>query len=264
MQGLTMDNIINEIFIIAGFGGAGGFILGISNDSTNTIILPGGKKIELGFIGDVAVGATAALAFFSFAGSIINIDIAYINNTSEMLKLCSISVIAGFAGITLLENLSIKLLNKVEKKVSEVDEKIHNFEIASNAKNFIIEGEFCVNNKQYSEAINFYNYALNIDPNNKVALYKKGFALKRVGNFKEALTCADKAIDIDPEYGPALYNRACYKTILGYDIDEILVDLKKAISRSNTYRIWAQKDDDFKKIENDPKFRELIHNHITK
>ena len=52
----------------------------------------------------------------------------------------------------------------------------------------------------FSEAITAYDKALEIDPKDKEAWVNKGAALNRMGNFSEAITAYDKALKIDPNY----------------------------------------------------------------
>jgi tetratricopeptide (TPR) repeat protein len=66
---------------------------------------------------------------------------------------------------------------------------------------------------EYTRAIEYYNKALDIDPNYLYALNGKGWALNELGNFKEAIVYYDKALEEDPNYADALNNKgyALYK-----------------------------------------------------
>lgn len=56
----------------------------------------------------------------------------------------------------------------------------------------------------YTQAIHFYDRALDFDPNEKHSLMGKGDALYRLGNNTKAIQYFDKALDIDPNYKDAL------------------------------------------------------------
>ena len=54
------------------------------------------------------------------------------------------------------------------------------------------------NLSKYQEAIEWYDKALKIDPNNILALNNKGLALSNLGKYQEAIEWYDKALKIDP------------------------------------------------------------------
>ena len=59
----------------------------------------------------------------------------------------------------------------------------------------------------HKEAIECYDKALAIDPNNVEALSNKGFSLFGLEKYKEAIEYYDKALAIDPNYIKALNNK---------------------------------------------------------
>src|SRR5215469_14306797 len=59
----------------------------------------------------------------------------------------------------------------------------------------------------YSQAIQYYDKALAIDPHYSYALTNKGVALENLENYTGALRYYDKALAIDPHYVKALYNK---------------------------------------------------------
>jgi tetratricopeptide (TPR) repeat protein len=75
------------------------------------------------------------------------------------------------------------------------------------------------------EAIECYDQALSIDPNNPSVLYNKRFALYRIGKSSEAKTTKLKLDSIDPGFEEALDNRGTkfflpkeYDPNLGYEL----------------------------------------------
>ena len=103
---------------------------------------------------------------------------------------------------------------------------------------------------KYQEAIEEYDKALKIDPNNVNPLNNKSFPLFQLNNIDEALQCSDKAIHLDSSYANAWYNRACYMVKKG-DINEALKNLAEAIRLDNKYIESARTDKDFNLIRND-------------
>jgi tetratricopeptide (TPR) repeat protein/streptogramin lyase len=75
------------------------------------------------------------------------------------------------------------------------------------ATSLIGKGVALDNQGKYQEAIEWYDKALRIDPNNVSALYGKGLALYNLGKSQEALEWYDKALRIDPNYLYALNNK---------------------------------------------------------
>jgi tetratricopeptide (TPR) repeat protein len=66
-----------------------------------------------------------------------------------------------------------------------------------------------------SNAIQYYDQALAIDPNNKYVLSNKGNALLYQGNYTQAIQYYDKALAIDPNYKDALNDKGNALDILG-------------------------------------------------
>ena len=53
---------------------------------------------------------------------------------------------------------------------------------------------------KYEKAIDAYNKAIEIDPQNSEAWYRKCFVLAKLGNHDEAVDAFYKAIEINPKY----------------------------------------------------------------
>jgi len=52
---------------------------------------------------------------------------------------------------------------------------------------------------KYNEALQYFNKALELDPNYVKALAGKGYTLDRLKEYDEALKCYDKALKIEPQ-----------------------------------------------------------------
>ena len=61
--------------------------------------------------------------------------------------------------------------------------------------------------RNYTQAIQYYDKALAIDPNDKVALTGKGLSLNDLGNYTQAIPYFDKALAIDPNDKLALTSK---------------------------------------------------------
>jgi len=80
---------------------------------------------------------------------------------------------------------------------------------------------------KYDEAIECYDKAIEIDPNNSVVWNNKGLALNSLGKYDEAITSYDMAIKIDPNDADAWNNKGLALNSLGNDDDA-----KKCYDRS--------------------------------
>ena len=53
---------------------------------------------------------------------------------------------------------------------------------------------------KYQKALQSFNKALELDPNNVEAWYNKGRVLEDIGKDQEALKCFNKALELDPDF----------------------------------------------------------------
>lgn len=74
---------------------------------------------------------------------------------------------------------------------------------------------FYQESKDYLEAMKSYNYAININSNNKVALHNRGVIKKELKDYVGAIDDFNKAIIIDAEYGSAYMARGICKSLIG-------------------------------------------------
>jgi len=91
------------------------------------------------------------------------------------------------------EEYAIEKMDKEKQKESEAAEK--NGETENPRQLLIKAGE----TDNYEDKLRLYDKALTLDPLYLDAWIQKGFALDRMGKSKEALTCYDKALEIDSE-----------------------------------------------------------------
>jgi tetratricopeptide (TPR) repeat protein len=66
------------------------------------------------------------------------------------------------------------------------------------------KGNALFNHDNYAQALQYFNKALAIDPNNEVALTGKGYVLNSLGNYSQAIPYLDKVIAMDPNNKDAL------------------------------------------------------------
>ncbi len=89
--------------------------------------------------------------------------------------------------------------------------------------------------KNEQEKISIYDQILEIHPGDVEAIAYKAGVLLDIGEKKWALSLADQAIEKDPEYSFAYWQRACSKAELGL-IDDAVDDIAIALRLSEALR----------------------------
>jgi len=135
---------------------------------------------------------------------------------------------------------------------------------------FYNEGLSLSNQKKYSEAIEFFDKALSLEPENILVLTQKGNALCNQGKYDEAIQCYDKILKITPEdikilciKGKALtfqkkYDEAiqCYKKALNITPDnKDIADIIKELKYKKSVASYFQKGDE---LYNSGKYEDAI------
>ena len=120
-------------------------------------------------------------------------------------------------------------------------------------KHTIVEGNEYLYNRNYSMAIDHYDQAIEIDPNNADAWNNKGIALHNLRKYKEAIGCCDMAIKINPNYADAWNNKGVSLGKLGkykeaiecYDMAiKIIPNLARAWNnKGSALRVLGQQKD---------------------
>lgn len=71
-----------------------------------------------------------------------------------------------------------------------------------------------VNLGRYEDAIKYYNKALQINPRYENAWYNKGAALYGIGKYNEAMECFDKTLEINPRNEFAIESKEIVLSLL--------------------------------------------------
>ena len=93
---------------------------------------------------------------------------------------------------------------KIEQVVVEVSTLLR--QLPNSIALLNIKGIACSHLKNFREAINAYNKAVQIDPENSITHFNLGVALQDNGQFSEALETYTNALRINPQYLQAIYN----------------------------------------------------------
>ena len=103
------------------------------------------------------------------------------------------------------------------------------------------KGDALYNQGKYDEAIQAYDRAIEIDPEDAETWGNKGDALYNQGKYDEAILALDRVIELDPEYSMAWNNKG-YAFVLQGKYEEAIQALDKAIELDpNNANAWDSK-----------------------
>ena len=131
---------------------------------------------------------------------------------------------------------------KVSKKGREKAVALNNLGLALSDWAELIEGKEPEEaRKKYEKAIGCYDKALEINPNYAIAWYNKGNALDELERYKEAIECYDRALEINSNFAEAWYNKGYVLGKLGRHEEEIECYDKALKINPNDADAWYNK-----------------------
>ena len=90
-------------------------------------------------------------------------------------------------------------LNRLEQKMEEVNENLSNVQTES-AEDYNVLGNRCYNNEDYSEAIENYSKAIELDTNEPLYYNNRADAYYKCEKYQEAVNDWNKVLELNPEY----------------------------------------------------------------
>jgi tetratricopeptide (TPR) repeat protein len=111
--------------------------------------------------------------------------------------------------------------------------------------------------KSEEDKISIYDEILNINEDDIEAMTYKADALLEIGEVRWALNLSNAAIEYDPEYSPAYWQRACAYAKLDKQT-EALKDIEKAIELSETLQDELLNEKHFENLHVNKSFKMLI------
>ncbi|MBT8243295.1 MAG: tetratricopeptide repeat protein [Nitrosopumilus sp.] len=109
---------------------------------------------------------------------------------------------------------------------------------------------------EHAEALKVYDKILEIDVTNPEAWNLKGLVHYEQKNYAKALDSAQKAIESDPTYGMAWYNQACFLSLLN-QVPEALESLKRSIEIDVKNARKSIRDKDFMNVRIEEGFKRI-------
>jgi tetratricopeptide (TPR) repeat protein len=154
-----------------------------------------------------------------------------------------------------IKGLALQQLNKSDEAIKAYDKAIEINPQYSDAWNG--KGDTLSKLGKLDEAIKAYDKAIEINPQYSGAWNGKGDTLSKLSKLDEAIKAYDKAIEINPHNSRAWYNRARIYSLID-NKDQAIFNLKKAIQLDSSHKEEVKKENDFKRLWADEKFKEII------
>jgi tetratricopeptide (TPR) repeat protein len=110
---------------------------------------------------------------------------------------------------------------------------------------------------EYQDAVESFNRAAQLDPNNPSILINRGIALEAQGDSEGAIRDFDAALDLYSKLAVAHWHKALAEMKLG-NVPEAMEELLKAIQLDESYRERARVHEAFDPVQDDPRFLVLI------
>jgi tetratricopeptide (TPR) repeat protein len=297
-----MNPAFNEFAITAVAGAFGGFVGGINGGGAGLrLTLPKGnasrepRQIELGFAGDILVGAAAGIMIVLF----LHFGANQSNEFPPLQRLVPLGLMGGVVSKKALAGVSDLIISRlvseqavlraeqtriqgqteqlrigqvtIQDRLKKLD---HINELIQEGERYLMEAEEEKTDRsrrlfKVESALKIFLQAAEIDHTHSVAFVCVGKAFKRLAGetadrgeklrlYQRAIDATSEAIRFNPAYDRAYYNRACYRTLVGGPVPEILADLREAIGLFPLNRLYARSDGDFDPIRKEPAFQSLV------
>lgn len=281
---------VSLLLLVAGTGAFGGFVDGLIIGRTYRLRI-GSRSIDLGFVGDMLLGATSSVAIFSVAGALLNIKFSSLADPAEFLRVVAWGVLSGFAGLRLLQPLSERMVRQIARdtvvdavsglnsesmeasmEVKRGEADLANFDLLVTQFNWLEDKDDKKKaqlNALLTDAGIRFDLALKSSPGLEDALQGKARTAKRRAQMsideqaknallKEAIEIESKLISSNPKASRAYYNRACYQVLLGAPESSALSDLQTAFDGNALLKTVAREDKDLKMLQKNPQFQHLL------
>ena len=108
----------------------------------------------------------------------------------------------------------------------------------------------------HAESLRVYDRILDIDVTNPEAWNLKGLVHYEQKKYAKALDAVEKAVESDPTYGMAWYNRACFQSLLN-QVPESLESLKRSIEIDVKNARKSMRDRDFLNVRTEEGFKRI-------
>ncbi len=181
-----------------------------------------------------------------------------------------------FAGWNSFRDIRIKTesiveerLNIITKKYNEKMEKLQEEMTLQSEK--ILDNQNKIYNTQYIHSlwmrsnletnpqskIDIYDEIININPDDAEVYAYKADVVLDMDEYEWALNLSNKAIEIDPEYGYAYWQRSCANAVL-HNNNEAIADLLIAIKQAPNLKDEIEGEELFENLKEIEEFKDLL------
>jgi len=181
-----------------------------------------------------------------------------------------------FAGWNSLRDIRNKTETIVEERLNQITNK-YNVQMQSLQDEMTLQSEKILDNQnkiyntQYIHSlwirsnletnpqskIDIYDEIININADDAEVYAYKADAVLDMDEYEWALNLSNKAIEIDPEYGYAYWQRSCANAVL-HNKNEALVDLETAIQKSPNLKDEIESEELFENLKDSEEFKKLL------
>ncbi len=181
-----------------------------------------------------------------------------------------------FAGWNSLRDIRKKTETIVEERVNQITKK-YNVRMESLQDEMTLQSEKILDNQnkiyntQYIHSlwirsnletnpqskIDIYDEIININADDAEVYAYKADAVLDMDEYEWALNLSNKAIEIDPEYGYAYWQRSCANAVLD-NKNEAIVDLATAIQKSPNLKDEIESEELFENLKESDEFKKLL------
>lgn len=181
-----------------------------------------------------------------------------------------------FAGWNSFRDIRIKTESIVEERLNEITKK-YNSKMESLQEEMTLQSEKILDNQnkiyntQYIHSlwmrsnletnpqskIDIYDEIIAISPDDAEVYAYKADAVLDMDEYEWALNLSNKAIEIDPEYGYAYWQRSCANAVL-HNKNEAIADLLIAIKQAPNLKDEIQNEELFENLKEIEEFKDLL------
>jgi len=181
-----------------------------------------------------------------------------------------------FAGWNSFRDIRIKTESIVEERLNAITKK-YNVQMASLQEEMTLQSEKILDNQnkiyntQYIHSlwmrsnletnpqskIDIYDEIITMNPNDAEVYAYKADAVLDMDEYEWALNLSNKAIEIDPEYGYAYWQRSCANAVL-HNKNEAIADLIIAIQQSPNLKDEIENEELFENLKEIEEFKDLL------
>ena len=143
-----------------------------------------------------------------------------------------------------------KLIENQTQQIKELEQNLSNIKTEQDKQNIqqkikeidkdalyiqkIYEGRKFFNKKNYTEALKFFDEAVNLNPNNYKGYFERGTTYQYIQNYEQSIIDLNKAIELNPNSAAAYNNRGeTYRYLKKYN--QAISDYNKALNLNLNY-----------------------------